>query len=111
MMALASLTALCATSLCTCVADALFKLCGSVDLSDSADIDARIANKVSANPKERILSNMRFSECQLVPGDAAGHVVGLQGLFRSVICAAGGTRWTGRKPRGGLAWKNKRGEL
>ena len=69
------------------------------------------ANKVAADPKERTFSTLRFSEMQIVPRDSPGSDVELQGLFRAAICEAGGTRWTGRKPRGGMAWKNKRGEL
>ena len=44
------------------------------------------------------------------PGaEASGRVAGVQQFLTSVLCAAGGTRWAGKAPRGQLARKlNKR---
>ena len=83
---------------------------GAVRLGPDQGLDDRIAAKVASDPKDRNLSTFHFVELQVVPGNGDGAVVGLQGLFRSSLCANGATRWTGRKPRGGLAWRNKKGE-
>ena len=87
-----------------------FCLVGAASLGDDQGIDERLVTARAADPKDRYLATFRFVEMQIVPRSGTGSAVGLQGLLRAVLCSAGATRWTGRKPRGGLAWRNRKGE-